>query len=456
MKKIQLVLKAILFCVTAALSMGIAQAQPWPWPNDNAPFGTNGNFIQNWSFEIPAQAAKIQTGYDVGVSNWFSNLMFAGSDTGVESGTGCYEGNRQAFDKESDHIHCKQTTSHLIQQGECYLVSIGLKNEFVNDASMNKVDAYMSVALYYGGTVNTEGTTFITNNILVHPSPNNNNNIATDFTNYFFGVITNSVPAAAIGQPIGIDIWQTSSLYNTNVNPAEAWLAFDGVVIISTNGIPPLPGSLVVSPANWVWGGETLTFSESASGSLPMSYQWQTDSGGGGNLTNIDGATSSSLVVVTTTNVGIYKYRVILTNSYGAVTSAVTPYTVRGRTAPFVTQDTGTEDFGAITNIFAFTNGSVNLYAAFDGPPTITNQWYADTGGGYTALAGATNNLNVLPNVQNAAVGWSVQRDQYSRVFEQHAGAYHGFGQSRSAKQHWHECLFVLHLHEPPVGLLEV
>ena len=406
MKKIKLVLKAILFCVAAALSMGIAQAQPWPWPNDNAPFGTNGNFINNWSFELPAQTTKIQTGFD-GVTNWFSNTNFVGSDTGIETGTGCYEGTRQAFLKDSDGIHIKQTTSHIIQQGECFLVSVGLKNEFVNDVNMNKIDGWISVSLFYGGTTNSEGITFTTNNILVHPSPNNNNNLATDFTNYFFGVITDQVPVTAIGTNVGIDIWQTSSQLNTNVT--MAWIAVDGVVVISTNGIPPLAGGMVMAPANWGWGGETVTITEGASGSS-LFFQWQTDGGGGGSLTNIpsgaDGVTgdnTNKIIVVTSTNIGSYKYRVIITNSLGMVTSPVTPYTVRGRTRPFITQNIGTLENGPVTNIFAFNGSVVNLYAAFDGVPPITNQWTF----GATTIADATNNLYTLNNVQDpASVGW--------------------------------------------------
>jgi hypothetical protein len=75
--------------------------------------------------------------------------------------------------------------------------------------------------------------------------------------------------------------------------------------------------------------------------------------------------------------------------------------------SPIVTQNTGTADFGPNTNIFAFANGSVNFYAAFDGLPVITNQWvYSSTGSGFTAIDGATGNLYVLTNVQDAAAGW--------------------------------------------------
>ena len=75
--------------------------------------------------------------------------------------------------------------------------------------------------------------------------------------------------------------------------------------------------------------------------------------------------------------------------------------------SPIVTQDTGTADFGPITNIFAFVGGNVNFYAAFDGTPPITNQWLVklDSGGDYTPVAGAASNSWTLVNVQPSSAG---------------------------------------------------
>jgi hypothetical protein len=404
--------------------MGVVQAGPYgPWENDNAPFGTNGNVIANWSFELPG-TVKIQSGFDT-VPYWFSSNPTppTPSDTGVQGGNppnapeASYDGLWDAWLKESDGYHCRQTTSHVIQQGDCFLVSIASKNEFVYTTGWAFTNAYLTVVLYYGGTpdvvsgnanvtLGTEGTPFFTNTFLIPPGTGSHTT-QLDYTNYFFGVVTNEVPAAAIGQPIGIDIWQSTTNYNPNADAAQAWLDFDGVVVIPTNGIPPIAAPVILTPTNSVWGGDTMTFTENAFGSTPLIYQWQTDGGSGGALNNLGSPTTSGTLVVTaSTTPGTYKYQVIITNNSGSCTSSVVSYVVRGLAAPAITQDTGTADFGPNTNLFAFIGGNVNLYASSDGAPIITNQWSINTGGGYVTIAGATNFLRVLTNVQSSSVGY--------------------------------------------------
>ena len=428
MKKIKLVLKTALFCLAAVLSMGIAQAQSYwttNWVNDNAPFGTNGNLINNWSFELPG-TVKIQSGFDT-VPYWFSDEAgFTGNDSGIQGGTipansnveDSYDGTWDAFTRADQGFHARQTTGYVIQQGDCFLVSVASKGEWINDVNWTKIDGYLSVMLYYGGTadvvvgganqtVGTVGTPFFTNTFVIHPAPGGGSHTThTDWTNYFFGVITNSIPTNAIGHIIGIDVWQSTTQYNANADGAQCWLDFDGVVLIPTNGIPPIAAPVVLTPTNSVWGGDTLTFSENCFGSLPMAYQWQTDGGSGGAMNDIDGATLTNLVVTAPTTPGTNKYQVIMTNNNGSVTSAVVFYVVRGLAAPAITQDTGTAEFGPITNLFAFIGGNVDLYAASDGAPTITNQWDINTGSGYVTIAGATNYLRVLTNVQTSADGY--------------------------------------------------
>jgi hypothetical protein len=388
MKKTQLVLKATLFCLAAALSMGVAQATT--------------NLLYNYSFELPG-TGKITTGFDT-VPGWFSANPSPPTtpDSGVQPGEVPPDGTYDAFTKESDGYHARQTTSHLIQQGECYLVNIWMKNEFVHTLTWGATDGYLTMMLYYGGTANTVGTPFFTNTFLVHPGQGSHT-VGTDWTNYFFGILTNSVPTAAFNQTLGVDIWQSSSVSNVNAVASQSWLDFDAPAVIGTNGISPILDPVVITPTNVVWGGETLTLTEHAFGSLPMGgYQWQTDGGGGGTLTNIDGAATNFVAVVTPTDPGTYRYQIIITNSYGTATSGVASYTVRGLLAPFVTQDIGTANFGPITNIFGFVGGNVNLYATFVGAPVVTNQWFADTGSGPAPIAGATNSLNIQPVV----TGW--------------------------------------------------
>jgi len=81
----------------------------------------------------------------------------------------------------------------------------------------------------------------------------------------------------------------------------------------------PSINQFTVSPTNAVFAGTLVTFTASVSGAQPLYLQWQFNSGGGYN--NIPGADTNTLAFYSTvTNTG--SYQLILTNSYGAVTSA--------------------------------------------------------------------------------------------------------------------------------------
>ena len=79
------------------------------------------------------------------------------------------------------------------------------------------------------------------------------------------------------------------------------------------NGVP----SITTQPTDQnVTLGQTATFSVAATGSTPLAYQWQK------NNTNISGATSSSYTTpATTRSDNAATYRVVVSNSYGSVTS---------------------------------------------------------------------------------------------------------------------------------------
>jgi len=181
----------------------------------------------------------------------------------------------------------------------------------------------------------------------------------------------------------------------------------DDVNLFATNGISPIAGPVVLTPTNSVWGGDTLTFTVSCFGSPKLGYQWQTDGGNsGGALTNIDGATTNFLAVVTTTNAGTYSYQVIITNSFGSVTSAVVVLCRAGASGTIHHPGHRHGGIGTITNLLGFIGGNVNLYTVVAGAPPVTNQWLVklDSGGGYTNIVGATNGLRVL-TVQSTSSG---------------------------------------------------
>ncbi len=144
----------------------------------------------------------------------------------------------------------------------------------------------------------------------------------------------------------------------------------------------------------------TISFSTYGCG---LSYQWQTDGGGGGSLTNIPGATNSS-VVTTPTTVGTWNYDVVVTNSYGSLTSLLATVTVLPASAPILTSDINQWS----TNVYGFIGGSVNFYANFGlGTMPITNQWLVklDSGGDYAPVAGGASNAWTLVNIQFSSAG---------------------------------------------------
>jgi len=102
---------------------------------------------------------------------------------------------------------------------------------------------------------------------------------------------------------------------------------YDAVFDLGMLANSPTANTPLVSPRNTVYVGQTLNVTESALGTGTFHYQWETDGGGGGSLTNIPNANGSN-ITTTVTSIGTYNYNVIVTNSYGSETSRVTMVTV--------------------------------------------------------------------------------------------------------------------------------
>jgi len=93
----------------------------------------------------------------------------------------------------------------------------------------------------------------------------------------------------------------------------------------------PSINQLTVSPTNNVFVGMPVTFTASVSGAQPLYLQWQFNNGGG--YTNVPGANTNALALnAAITNTG--SYELVLTNSFGAVTSAPVTLTVTYDTTP--------------------------------------------------------------------------------------------------------------------------
>src|SRR5258706_981822 len=95
-----------------------------------------------------------------------------------------------------------------------------------------------------------------------------------------------------------------------------------------------VPPSITTQPASQtVTAGQTASFNLAATGTAPLSYQWQT------NGANIAGATSASYTTpVTTTADSGSTFRAVVTNTAGTVTSAAATLTVNAAAvAPTIT-----------------------------------------------------------------------------------------------------------------------
>jgi len=104
------------------------------------------------------------------------------------------------------------------------------------------------------------------------------------------------------------------------VTSAQATLSVNAVAVAPT---------ITTQPANQtVTAGQTATFSVAASGTAPLSYQWQM------NAADIPGATSTSYTTpVTTTGNSGETFRVMVSNSAGSVTSNSATLTVNPGTS---------------------------------------------------------------------------------------------------------------------------
>jgi beta-galactosidase len=174
-------------------------------------------------------------------------------------------------------------------------------------------------------------------------------------------------------------------------------------------GLTPaqLPGinQITLSPTNNVYAGTPVTFTASVTGAQPLHFQWRFSSGGG--YTNISGATTNTLALTAAiTNTG--SYELVLTNSYGAVTSAPVALTV---TATIINPPTVSPG----SNVFPGT--PVTFTASVSGAPPLHFQWLFNNGGGYANIPGAnTNTLALTAAITNTGSYELVVTNSYGAV----------------------------------------
>ncbi|MGO8675015.1 MAG: beta strand repeat-containing protein, partial [Limisphaerales bacterium] len=165
--------------------------------------------------------------------------------------------------------------------------------------------------------------------------------------------------------------------------PSTYTMSASNVVVNATGSTAP---GIVTQPVSQgVAAGANVSFSVTASGTPPLSYQWQF------NGANLSGATTSSLTLTNVQTANAGSYTVVVTNSAGSVSSAAAVLTVL--TAPAIV----TEPVGQ--SVLAGANVNFNVTAS--GTPPLGYQWQFNGAN----LSGATASSLTLTSVQTANAG---------------------------------------------------
>jgi hypothetical protein len=143
-------------------------------------------------------------------------------------------------------------------------------------------------------------------------------------------------PAPVIGQTnlsLVISNIQTSGSYYLNVLNVFGVTNSTPIAVNVASGAPQIY-TQVQSPF-YTQLGKTATNSAVVYGAIPLAYRWQYSSSGSNwvNLTNntqIGGATNSVLTIANSQITNIGDYQLVITNSFGSVTSSVAPLVISG------------------------------------------------------------------------------------------------------------------------------
>jgi purine nucleoside phosphorylase len=176
---------------------------------------------------------------------------------------------------------------------------------------------------------------------------------------------------------------QTTDAGNYTVVVTNSWGSMTSAVATLTVLVPP--GITTQPQSQAVVVGQSPTFSVTASGTAPFSYQWRF------NGTALPGATSLALTLSNVQSNKAGSYLVVVTNAAGSVTSAVATLAV------YVPAGIATQPSSQTT-----TQG---LNAAFSVVPSGTAPFSYQWSFNGTALSDATNSALALTNVQTTDAG---------------------------------------------------
>jgi invasion protein IalB len=258
------------------------------------------------------------------------------------------------------------------------------------------------------GTVTSSPATLTVNAAVVAPTITTqpaNQTVTAGQTATFTVVATGTAPLSYQWQKSGVNIaGATSASYTTSVTTTADSGASFAVVVSNTAGtVTSAAATLTVTtaavaptittqPANQtVTAGQTTTFTVVATGTAPLSYQWQK------NGVNIAGATSASYTTpVTTTADSGASFAVVVSNTAGTVTSSAATLTVNPAPAPAIQVSPTSINFG---NAVVGINLSQALIIKNTGTATLSISQLTATGSAFS-VSGFSLPLNVSAGQQ--------------------------------------------------------
>ncbi len=229
---------------------------------------------------------------------------------------------------------------------------------------------------------------------------------------YGYGIAVDSQTNVYIaGQTASVNFPVFNARQSSLDGPSDAFLAKIGWGVV-----PPEITDQSSLTNQLVETGSQVTFAVTATGTPPLSYQWQLNGTNLANGTNIFGATNNTLTIYPAATNDTGTYQVIVTNYAGSVTSTSAVLTVTS--GPIITVQPTNETVGVGDTAQFSVNGNAQ--------PPVHLQWVKDgadltdgTNASGSVISGSTNSGTLtIDNVQTNDAGnyWLVVTNNYGSV----------------------------------------
>jgi len=261
------------------------------------------------------------------------------------------------------------------------------------------------------GSTMSNAAMLTVNPITVGPSittqPANQTVLVND-TASFSVVATGTAPLSYQWQKNGVAIsGATSSTYTSIAALSDSASQYRAIVTNSAGSamsnaatltVNPIPASITTQPANQtVFVNDTASFSVVATGTAPLSYQWQK------NGVVMSGATSSTYTSVVAMSDNGSQYRVIVTNGAGSTMSNAATLTVNPIPVSITTQP---------ANQTVFVSDAASFSVVATGTAPLSYQWQKNgvaisgaTSSTYTSVAALSDNGSQYTVIVNNSAG---------------------------------------------------